>query len=239
MESRSGGHNLFRIVLALAFISFGIIALGNNLHWWNIDDLFLEWWPLILVLIGIISILTPGGSWGGGIFLIFLGILFLLHSHGIYDIEDLIWPALLIMIGVMAWPRKRRKAPNPDPNQSGNSASFHATNADHVFNINTLFNSQKEIIRDEQLAGGHGTAVLGNLELDLRQSSPKSGAYLEFTAVFGNITLIVPADWNIVKHGGPVLGKVNDHRNASTGLNDEKKVTMEMNAIFGSIDVFN
>lgn len=239
MENRSGGHQLFRIVLALAFICFGLIALGNNLNWWNIDDLFLEWWPLILVLIGIISILTPGGSWGGGIFLIFLGILFLLHSHGIYDIEDLVWPALLIMIGIMVWPRKKRASKIPDSNQTSGSGTFHATNADHVFNINTLFNSQKEIIRDDQLAGGHGTAVLGNLELDLRQSSPKSGAYLEFTAVFGNITLLVPADWNIIKHGGPVLGKVNDHRNAPIGMNDEKKVTMELNAIFGSIDVLN
>ena len=214
MEKGSSGHSLFRVVLALVFICFGLIALGNNLAWWDIDDLFFDWWPLILVLIGLITIFTPGGSWGGGVFLIFLGVVFLLHTHGIYDLEDLIWPAVLIMVGIMILPRR---AKGPKQYHSGSEGDndndpkrervFHATNADHVFTLNTIFNTQREVIKDDQLAGGHGTAAFGNLELDLRQTNPTMNTYLEFTAIFGNITLMVPQDWKIVKHGGPFLEK--------------------------------
>lgn len=230
---------MFRIILALVFVAFGLVALGNNLGWWNIDDLFLEWWPMILVLIGLITVFSPGGSWGGGIFLIFLGILFLLHSHGIYDISDLVWPAMLIMVGVIIWPRKRRIAEPCESDKNDGAASYHTTNSDHVFNINTLFNSRREVIRDSMLAGGHGTVVFGNLDLDLRNSTPKEGAYIEVTAAFGNVTLMVPADWKVVKHGGSVLGKVNDGRSNTSDPAQTRTISIEMNAVFGRVDLLN
>lgn len=238
MEKKAHRHNLFRIVLALVFVAFGLVALGNNLNWWNIDDLFLEWWPMILVLIGLITIFAPGGSWGGGIFLIFLGVIFLLHSHGIYDISELIWPAMLMMVGIMIWPRRRRVNEGRDGEARGKS-NYYDTSSDHIFNINTLFDSRREIIRDEQLAGGHGTAVFGSLDLDLRNTRPRDNAYLEITAVFGNVSIMVPQDWKIVKHGGPVFGKVNDNRVNVPESGFAKTVTIEMNAIFGHVDLLN
>lgn len=238
MEKRTNRHNLFRVVLALVFVVFGLVALGNNLNWWNIDDLFLQWWPMILVLIGLITIFAPGGSWGGGIFLIFLGVIFLLHSHGIYDISELIWPAMLMMVGIMIWPRRRRVSEGKQENNNRNT-NYRETNADHVFNINTLFDSRREVIRDDQLAGGHGTAVFGGLDLDLRGTNPKENAYLEVTAVFGNVSIMIPQNWKVIKHGGPVFGKVNDKRVNIPESGFSKTVTIEMNAIFGSVDLLN
>ncbi|RKY54113.1 MAG: hypothetical protein DRP93_05515 [Candidatus Neomarinimicrobiota bacterium] len=239
MVKDSYRHNIFRIVLALVFVSFGLVTLGNNLGWWNIDDLFLKWWPMILVLIGLVTIFSPGGSWGGGIFLIFLGALFLLHSHGIYDISDLIWPAMLVMVGVIIWPRKYSRSKNNISGNSERSDTYFATNADHVFNINTLFNSRREVIRDDSLAGGHGTAIFGNLDLDLRGVNPKDNIYIEVTAIFGNVSIMVPFDWKIVKHGAPVFGKINDKRINISESGFSKTVTMEMNAVFGQVDLLS
>lgn len=237
-------NNIFRIILALVFVGFGLIALGNNLNWWNIDDLFLLWWPLIIILIGLVTVFSPGGSWGGGIFLIFLGVLFLLQTHGICDIEDLFWPAILIMIGVIIWPRKRltsqENTQNPDNKNDTSQENFvHSNNPDHIFNINAIFNSRKELIYVDQLSGGHGTAVFANLELDLRQCQPTVSTYLEFTAIFANITIIVPTDWKIIKHGGPVFGKIHDKRKYPSVDVQNKTVTMEMNAFFARIDLIN
>jgi len=232
MEKRSVRHNLFRIILAIVFICFGIIALGNNIGWWDIDDLFLTWWPLILILLGFITIFAPGGSWGGGVFLIILGIVLLLHTHGIYDISDLIWPAMLILVGFLVWPKKH-SAPKPCP-PGGEPRD---TGEDHTFNINTLFQSQRETIIDKQLSGGHGTAVFGNLELDLRQSVPRTGAYMEISAVFGKVRLSVPQNWNITKHGGPVFGSIDDRRRQSAETAYTHPVTIEMNAVFGNVEL--
>ena len=233
MEKKVTQHNLFRIILALVFICFGIVALGNNIGWWNIDDLFLEWWPLILVLLGFITIFAQGGSFGGGVFMIFLGVLFLLHTHNIYDISDLIWPAMLILVGVIVWPRKKQIS-NPDA-----SGGVHVNSADHVFNINTLFNRQHEIINDKQLAGGHGTAVFGNLTIDLREAIPKTGAYIEISAIFGDVSLAIPLNWNVTKHGGSVFGKVEDRRKFISEPSAAYSVTIEMNAVFGHVELTN
>jgi len=237
MADRSHRHNIFRIILALVFVVFGLVALGNNLGWWSIDDLFLEWWPTILILIGLVTIFSPGGSWGGGIFLVFLGIVFLLHTHGIYDISDLIWPALLMMVGIIIWPRRSRSSSDCSENEKG--TYFKTANDNHVFNINTVLTSRRETFRDEQLAGGHGSAILGSLEIDLRQVVPRESAYIEITAVFGNVKIIVPSDWKIEKFGSPVFGRVDDKRNIINEAGITKKVSIEMNAVFGKIELNN
>jgi len=238
MENKKHRHNIFRIVLALVFVAFGLVALGNNLGWWDIDDLFLEWWPMILVLIGLVTIFAPGGSWGGGIFLIFLGVIFLLHSHGIYDISELIWPAMLMMVGIMIWPRKKHD-PECREKEGEENTHYRDTNEEHIFNINSFFGSRKEIIRDDRLSGGHATAAFGVLKLDLRRAIPKESAYMEVTAVFGGVEIMIPRDWRVVKLGGPVLGNVNDKRDNVSELDFTRTVSIEMNAVFGHVDLMN
>jgi hypothetical protein len=145
---------------------------------------------------------------------------------------------MLMMVGIMIWPRRRRV--REDQSNDGNGKSnYRDTGTDHIFNINLLFDSRREIIRDDQLAGGHGTAVFGSLDLDLRQASPKDNAYLEITAVFGSVSIMIPSNWKVVKHGGPVFGKVNDNRINVPGDGFMKTVTIEMNAIFGHVDLVN
>jgi predicted membrane protein len=73
----------------------------------------------------------------------------------------------------------------------------------------------------------------------LRQASPKDNAYLEITAVFGSVSIMIPSNWKVVKHGGPVFGKVNDNRINVPGDGFMKTVTIEMNAIFGHVDLVN
>jgi predicted membrane protein len=233
MGKRTERHNLFRVVLALVFMCFGIIALGNNIGWWNIDDLFLTWWPLILILLGFITIFAPGGSWGGGVFLVMLGIVLLLHTHNVYDIGRLIWPAMLIMIGVIIWPRKKEDYPGEDPSSNTTIENL----PEHVFNYNVLFHGQRKTVSDKQLSGGHGTAVFGSLEIDLRQSVPKSDAYIELNAVFGNISMSVPSHWKVTKNGGAVFGKIDDRRKAIADSAYSYPVTIETNAVFGRIEL--
>ena len=77
------------------------------------------------------------------------------------------------------------------------------------------------------------------MELDLRQVQPRDGAYIETTAVFGNIIITVPADWKIEKLGSPVFGRVDDRRNNINESGITKKVSIEMNAGFGKIELKN
>lgn len=233
MEKKMTRYNLFRIILAVVFICLGIVALGNNLDWWNINDLFLEWWPLTFILLGFIAVFARGGSRGGGVFLILLGVLFLLQTQGIYDFSDLIWPVMLIFLGILILPRKKQIS-NPD-----SPDGVHTAGTDHVFNINTLFRGQHEIINDKQFAGGRGTAVFGNLEINLRQAEPKTDAYIELNAVFANVSLAIPSSWDVIRQGKAVLGKVEDKRKSIPEFSCVHSVTIKMNTVLGHIELIN
>lgn len=228
-------HNLFRVILSLFFIFFGIIALGNNIGWWYIDDILMTWWPLILLLLGFITLFAPGGSWGGGLVMILLGIVLLFHTHGIYDIGQLIWPAMLVLAGFLVWPRKKAaKEPSEIP-----ESSEEAKTDNHTFNINSVLKQKNIVISDKELSGGHATTVLGGLFLDLRNAVPNAAAFIEVSAVFAKLTVAVPANWNISKKGGAVLGKINDRRNSSGEAALSYSVTLDMNAVFGRIELIN
>ncbi|MDD3716171.1 MAG: DUF5668 domain-containing protein [Candidatus Marinimicrobia bacterium] len=231
---KSNQHNLFRIVLSLVFIFFGIIALGNNIGWWYIDDLFMQWWPIILILLGFVTLFAPGGSWGGGVFMILLGVILLLHTHGIYDIGQLIWPAMLILFGFIVWPRKKNPAKPDSPNNAEELNS-----EDHVFNFNSIFQGQQKSISDKQLNGGHASVVFGNLDLDLRNAVPNTGAYIELSAVFGKLSIALPSNWNISREGGAVFGKISDRRKNVPDAALSYSVTLDLNAVFGEIEISN
>lgn len=235
MERSKSKHNLFRVILSLVFIFFGIIALGNNIGWWHIDDILMTWWPLILVLLGFITLFAPGGSWGGGLFMILLGIVLLLHTHNIYDIGQLLWPAMLVLAGFLVWPRKK-----PAPESSEIRESSEETKTDnHTFNIHSVLKQKNIAISDKDLSGGHATAVLGGLFLDMRNAVPNAAAVIEISAVFAKLTIAVPANWNISKEGGAVLGKIKDRRNSNAESALSYSVTLDMNAVFGEIELTN
>jgi predicted membrane protein len=237
MEKRNRQHSLFRIILSLVFILFGIIALGNNIGWWYIDDILMLWWPLIIILLGFITLFAPGGSWGGGLFMVLLGVVLLLHTHGIYDIGQLIWPAMLILAGFLVWPRKKIVRENSSGEDPGNAEEVQTD--EHVFNINAVLRGQTKIISDKSLNGGHATAVFGHLYLDLRNAVPGAGAFIEISAVFGKVTVVLPPNWNINKEGGAVLGKINDKRSTTPDTALSYSVTMDMNTVFGEIELTN
>src|SRR4029079_12048156 len=58
-------------------------------------------WPMFLVIIGFAKVLTPSeeGRSGGGAWMIFLGVLFLLHTYDIFRLRDS-WPLFIVAGGV-------------------------------------------------------------------------------------------------------------------------------------------
>jgi len=90
-----------RISSGIFLILLGVLFLLDTMDVMNFSKVFIHWWPLILVGLGIASL--RGEDRSGGILLIVIGLVLLglsldfINWHQITDY----WPVLLIIIGLM------------------------------------------------------------------------------------------------------------------------------------------
>jgi len=87
------------VTMGLLLIVIGLILFGDqlNLAWsWDMGRL----WPLILIVLGIGKLVAPAaGKRGSGVWLVFIGGVFLLHTWRIVSIRDS-WPLFIVAFGV-------------------------------------------------------------------------------------------------------------------------------------------
>jgi hypothetical protein len=94
-----------RIFTGVVFLIIGTLLLLGNLNFIEIRPLLSQWWPLILVVIGIKQLLLLNGpsAWIGGLFWVGTGGLFLASTLGYIQITitSVLWPLMLIWFGIL------------------------------------------------------------------------------------------------------------------------------------------
>jgi len=87
------------------FVIIGGLLLFANLNYINIRPIVEQWWPLLLMVIGVKQLLfwRGPGAWAGGAMWIGIGALFLSKTLGYlqFSISSVIWPLVLIWVGVV------------------------------------------------------------------------------------------------------------------------------------------
>src|SRR5699024_1510659 len=91
-----------RIWIGLLFLLFGFGFLLHQADIINLPQLFSNWWPLLLIIIGMIQLLNRRHSSGSsGFLLLIIGLLFLLNQWLDLNVTAYIWPLIFIIIGVV------------------------------------------------------------------------------------------------------------------------------------------
>ena len=86
--------------------------------------------------------------------------------------------------------------------------------------------------------GGLVKAVLGGIDLDLREAEPTEGMALEAIAVFGGIRVVVPPAWRVDLEGTPLFAGVSDERSPSgAGTAEGPVLRLRALAVFGVVVV--
>lgn len=84
-----------------------------------------------------------------------------------------------------------------------------ADNESGDFRVAAIWGGRKLECRARLFRAGRATAVLGGIDIDLRDATPdESGAELSLRAVLGGIRVIVPDDWRIEVSADTVAGQV-------------------------------
>jgi len=218
------------IVNGLILIILGIIFLGHSFDVIHLGHLISRWWPLILVAISISKLGRRDRN--SGIWLILLGILFLLSTLNIIHWHQIwrFWPVILIIIGIGMLMKRI-------PSQNKNSTDFSSQSAEDRVEINSLFGHINRKLTSQQLRTAELDAVFGSLTVDLRQAviAPES-CTLTTDAIFGSIDIYVPLQCSINFQVSQFLGRA---ENWASSTSSGPTITIKGDAIFGNIRVSN
>jgi predicted membrane protein len=193
-----------RLVLGIIIIVFGALALLNGLGYTQLSfgEMIGKYWPLLLIGWGVGFLLERTGSSGKivGAIVIFIGLGFMGNGFGWFTFNfnfwQLLWPALLILVGVRFLLG----------NRYGGQTNFALMGGIH---------------REDtwQMDNGSYWSLMGSITLDLRQAIiPEKACHLNATAIMGGVKVIVPPDLRVVCEGTSMLGGISFFDKGSGGI---------------------
>jgi predicted membrane protein len=228
------GEAAFRITPRL-IVGFGILALGML---WTLDNLdvlqsepITRWWPVLLVLIGAVQLVDRRANKFGPVVLMVVGVLLLLDRARLidFDLGDL-FPLAIAVIGIKLI-RDAIRRRNYGAESIGDS--------DSVIHAFAMMSGVKRRTVSVNFHGGDATAIMGGVDLDLRNAQVGAGenVIIDTFAMWGGIEIKVPANWRVVGDVLPVMGAFTDNTRPS----GEPGPTLMLRgtAIMGGIDVKN
>jgi predicted membrane protein len=164
--------------------------------------LFNQWWPVLIIMLGVFMLLRPGSDSFWPLAIVAVGMILLVHqlNYVQVDIWSLFWPVVLLILGV------RLLAPQKHPERMGPSPEAVQTDTDKSVVMETYFGNQERKIDTHDFTGGRITNWFGSTRIDLRQAVMAEQATLDITVAFGTVEIWVAEDCRVVIHGAPVLG---------------------------------
>jgi len=222
-----------QLVFGLIIITLGVLFTLSNLDVLEARYV-LRYWPALLIVWGLVKLSSSGG--GGkffGFMLAVIGILLLLDRLDYIEFGwKYFWPLVLIAWGgSMLWNSMKRPAALVTP--------FGSTEDDSMVSHFAIMGGIKRVNNSQDFRGGDLSAVMGGIELDLRQASLKSGdAVVDVFAFWGGIEIKVPPDWAVTIHASPIMGGIED-KTHPPGEETAKRLVIKGSVIMGGVEVKN
>jgi len=221
-----------RVFWGLILILVGVLFLLDHLGGLDFGELISTYWPVILIILGFSMLVTSGFRRPlGGFIFILVGVVFLLSELNILEenVWNYVWPILIIIVGfwLLVRPALRMRS----------SEKFPEVRESDI-DVSAVFSGMKRRVETSNFRGGHVSAVMGGVQLDLTGAGLEGGrATIQAEAVLGGIEILVPRDWRVVIDGAPILGGIDDkHKSVPEG---ESKGTLYVKgtAILGGITI--
>jgi hypothetical protein len=234
-----------RLIVGIGFVLFGAALLFGRLDILDVGYI-LRLWPVILIAIGLQHFFNPRVGAGGerlfplhGVIWIAVGGVLLLNSLHLLrtSIWELLWPAILIALGIRLITRTgpgighRHRASRgtrtgddpvrvtgtPSPGEESTQAAGFVGATGDSFDTGGVVAILGGVNRISAAVPFHGTdvtAFMGGAQIDLRRAilAPGAEAVLDVFIVIGGCELKVPPDWVVSAPLVAVMGGVEDKR---------------------------
>lgn len=215
-----------RIWLGALFFLFGLGFLLHQADIIDMSQLFSNWWPLILIIIGVVQLINrKHSSASSGLLFLLIGLLFLMNQWLDLNLTAYIWPLIFIIIGiVIIFTRVKREK------------SSHTADDLDTF---VLFGGAEINSQSQTFQGGTVTAVLGGAEIDLRDAVIIDGASIDLTTVLGGVEMKVPDNVQVEISGIPILGGWEDKTRVRREKEEVPVLKINCLTILGGVEIRN
>lgn len=199
--------NVSRLITGLVIITVGAGFLLGNLQVLNFNSIVQDWWPLAIILAGILVFINDTKSYLWAILIAGFGVLLQLRVLGLADINpwQFFWPLVIIFIGLSILFNRSAVRLRVDKSERNDATAV-------------LGGSDVRSTSDD-FRGGKATAVLGGVKLDLRKATIKKEATIEIFSFWGGVEIIVPRNVIIKNQTAAILGGVEDKTEQETNKN--------------------
>ncbi len=219
-----------RLVMGLVVMAVGLMLTLDNLGVLD-SRRFWRLWPLILVALGLTR-LSRWARMGGkpeGLGLIGIGLAFLLVNFHVFQFRHL-FPLFLLGAGAIilfkaVWGGRTIGEGNPP-------------GTDDLVDAFVVMGGSKKGSSSPDFKGGNAFALMGGVELDLRQASIDTGpAVLDIFAMMGGIEIRVPETWTVEIRANALLGGCEDKTRRPP--DEKKRLVITGFAVMGGVEVKN
>lgn len=212
MKNKSG------MFWGLVLIIVGVLFLGNNLNWWDINIFFKGWWSLFIIIPSIYGLFEKG-SRSGSIISLAVGILLLLAAQDVIG-YGMIWkilvPIIIIVVGLTLIFN------NGKPKKMDKNAK------EYVAVFSGVDEKISEVVSDFK-----AVSIFGGVDLDLRKVKLEKDLYIEAVTIFGGIDIKLPDNVKLQVNGIPIFGGVENKYNDDGDVT----ITIHYTCIFGGVDL--
>lgn len=237
MENANGGGINTKIVIGIIIILAGLIALLDNIGM-GIGLDFWDFWPLIIIVIGLGKLAQPREyrSTTGALILIVVGVLFQLSTLDIIDFRFRhLWPIILILVGLAILRHGFWRTPKDA-----------VLDSDYI-NFMAILGGGEYKYSSKDLRGGNATAFMGGGDINMTGADMKGDSMvIDAFVMMGGIDIIVPPHWDVVVKGIPILGGIGNKTIRGAGQDSQtaqegqpKRLIIKGLVIMGGVEVKN
>lgn len=197
-----------QFVIGAFIMALGVLLMLDRLDVLRAIARLIRFWPVGLIAFGasmLVRRADPHGRFWGMTWVL-AGSWLLLNVLGLVrvGIWELLWPAVLIVIGVnLIRQTMRRSAAAGRADSAGEGTLF------------AILSESKRIAKaGEPFRGAGMTAFMGGCILDLRQAmlAPGEEVFIDVFGVMSGHEIVLPSTWTVVPDLVPVLAAVEDKR---------------------------
>jgi hypothetical protein len=254
------GNVRWGVAWGLLLVLIGVGLLLDHMGFAFVSHIY-RFWPVLLVLFGLMNITTQS-SRGFGVAMVIVGVLLQLNSLDIIRLtfRDF-WPLVIIVVGVfMIWgsveSRVIRKPsvaaklkPKVDWTKPGAAETFRQQLEEAYRDPNWLsavavFGGCERRYTGQHFEGGKAVSIFGGIELDFRDADMDDEAVLEINCIFGGVEIRLPPNWRVHSRSLPVFGGFDDKSGQRASLDPHQEAKMKTLVVtgvvvFGGVEISN
>lgn len=208
-------------VLLIAAAALALLARADVIDV-ELVDLLRTWWPLAVIGLGVVGLMSAPRAWLGPAVIILVGVILQVNRLGWLRMSlwELLLPLALLVAGIGLISRGVAP-PSADPDVLSSTVILGGTNP----------RSSSQAFR-----GGAFTAILGGIEVDLRSAAIVGVAEVSVFTFWGGVEIKVPPTWRITVSGLPVLGGWED-KTVQPVDPDAPHLVVNVTAIMAGVEV--